>query len=132
MQRRELLEMLVSAALAAGVLGRAAGVQAHPHACDERAKDDAATLRQRLEYWARYDGSELGVPMLLGLENLAAAAGQPPRIPGALNQQLAAQFERYVNLLLQYKPEPEESDVAALLVLMAEQGLIPDAARSCV
>lgn len=132
MQRRELLEMMINTALALGLLGRGASVQAHPHPCAANDECDAVSLRQKLRHWARYDGSELGVPMVLGLENLAAPGQQAPRTPDEFNRRLAGQFEHLVDLLLQFKPAPDESDVAALLVLMAESGLIPDAARSCV
>lgn len=132
MQRRELLETMVHTALALGLLGHGASLRAHPHECAAQEEGDAASLRQQLQYWARYDGSELGVPMVLGLENLNPPAAQADRAADALNEKLTAQFEHYVDLLLQLKPEPDESDVAALLVLLAEHALIPDAVRSCV
>ncbi len=79
MQRRELLEMMINTALALGLLGRGVSVQAHPHACAAEDEGDAASLRQQLQYWASYDGSELGVPMVLGLENLNPPAAQQIR-----------------------------------------------------
>lgn len=69
--------------------------------------------------------------MFLGLENLVETPGQQHFVAGQMNKELTAKFERLADLLLQYKPEPDESDVAALIVLMAEQELVPEAARFC-
>lgn len=131
MQRRELLESMINTALALGLLGHGAGLQAHPHICETDAAESTEALQWQLQRWARRDTSEQSAPMFLGLENLAASDPLQSYVPDQLNQQLAAKFERYADLLLQFKPEADENDVAALVVLLAEQELVPEAARLC-
>jgi hypothetical protein len=132
MQRRELLQKLISAAVAAGLLGAWSAVSAHPHACERDDAEDLEAFQWKLQRRAMKDSSEQSTPMFLALENLALAPDQPEFVPGPFNQELAARFERYVNLLLEYKPQPDESDVAALVELLAEQELVPVNAGMCV
>ena len=132
MQRRELIQKVLSAAAVAGLLGPLSLTSTTAHECNSAGLHDSAeSLRRSLKRMATLDSSEQGIPMLLTLENLAADPTGAKFVPGAFNVEVVEKLERYVDLLLQYKPEPEESDVAALIVLIAKADLLPTDAGVC-
>jgi hypothetical protein len=132
MQRRELIQKVLSAAAAAGLLGPLSLTSASAHECTSAGLHDSAeSLRRGLKRMAMLDSSEQGIPMLLTLENLAADSTVTKFLPDAFNAEVVEKLGHYVDLLLQHKPEPEESDVAALIVLIAAADLLPADAGVC-
>jgi hypothetical protein len=131
MQRRELLQKVITAAIAAGIPGLWSSAWAHPHPCEVEAAENLELFKWKMQQRAARDSSEQSTPMFLALENLDAPAGQAAYIPDSFNQELFVSFERYVDLLLQYKPEPDESDVAVLIEMLAARELVPVNAELC-
>jgi hypothetical protein len=135
MQRRELLEKLLDTALAMGLLAPLGLAVAHaqpaPEAPPAAESETAAWLEHQLRQLAALDSSEQSVPMFLALEDLADGAAAAPPAATSLNPELLAQFERYADLLLQFKPNADENDAVSLVVLMARQGLVPGSAEMC-
>lgn len=132
MQRRELLEKMISTAIAMGLAspGLLASAQAS-EAAAEGPKETARWLERELRLLAAKDSSEQSTPMFLALENLATDASPGTAAISHSNPELVAQFEHYADLLLQYKSNPDESDAVALIELMAGQELVPDTAAVC-
>lgn len=132
MQRRELLEKMISTAVAMGLVSSCSLAFAHP--ADPKTEDSAETVRwleHHLRALAARDSSEQSTPMFLALENLSTGApANVSPVPGE-NAELLARFERYVDLLLQFKTNPDESDAVALVVLMAQRELVPDVLEFC-
>ncbi len=88
---------------------------------------DADQLLQDLSRLAARDYSEEGIAVFLACENLAAAKDkktEPAFVPSALNEQLAGEFNRYVRLLPQLRPEVTEADLATLVELLADRNLV--------
>jgi len=135
MQRRELLEKLLDTALAMGLLAPLGLAVAHAQPVSEASPatdlETATWLDHQLRQLAALDSSEQSVPMFLALENLADGPAAAPAAGAALNPELLAQFERYADLLLQFKPNANENDAVSLLVLMARQGLVPGSMEMC-
>lgn len=131
MNRRDLLEELVKAAIAAGLLSPWSLISAQPqNACEEVPPDTPASLKRQLQRLAARDDSEQSTSMYLALENLSGSSGSVAYVPDKLNQALLQKFEHYVDLLLQFKSEPEEGDAVALIELMAAEELLPREAGS--
>jgi len=141
MQRRELLERMISAALAAALLAPLSLAAADSTVSkSESSSLTAKALERQLRYLAMRDSSEQSTPMFLALENLAVDTDTGNRTPGEypeqfphpLNKELTAKFEYYADLLLKYKSQPNESDAVELIVLMASQELVPGAMEDCL
>jgi hypothetical protein len=133
MQRRELLQKLLDTALAMGLLAPLSLAAAHAQstaAGTAALPETASWLEHQLRQLAALDSSEQSVPMFLALENLADGAAAPPAA-ASLNPELLAQFERYADLLLQFKPNADENDAVSLVVLIARQGLVPGSMEMC-
>lgn len=131
MQRRELLERMISTAMAMGLIS--SGSLAAANTAGSGSASPAGTARwleSGLRQLAAKDSSEQGVPMLLALENLANSPA-PAMAESAMNRELVAKFERYADLLLQYKSAPDENDAVALVVLMAAEDLLPETMALC-
>lgn len=132
MQRRELLEKMISTALVAGLLTPLSlAAEGSAGVGPESSSETPQSLERQLRQLARRDSSEQSTPMFLALENLASQTAVVTPPPGQLNAELAAKFEHYADLLLQYKSSADESDAVALIVLMARQQLVPGAMEEC-